>query len=116
MPISADSLRRLAALNLSGESLKVILEVLADAMEPTKDTLRKRAIGSNWAECRQAVFDRDGFVCAYCKTAEGPFEIDHIFPVVRGGESNLDNLCVACGPCNRSKGGRSPQEWRGQKA
>jgi len=35
-----------------------------------------------------------------------PFEIDHIVPMSVGGETVVDNLCLACPPCNRHKGAK----------
>lgn len=61
---------------------------------------------------RNAVYARDGFVCTYCGTGDGPFEIDHIHPVSRGGLDTIDNLCVACRDCNRSKWAMPLKEWR----
>lgn len=57
---------------------------------------------------------RDGARCRYCGTREGPFECDHVIPVSRGGPNRLDNLVVACAPCNRAKGARTPSEWKGR--
>ncbi|MGU3387195.1 HNH endonuclease [Methylobacterium sp. D53M] len=72
----------------------------------------RRRIPPNWAAIRAEIFARDGFVCAYCETAEGPFEIDHVEAYVRGGSHAPSNLCVACVPCNRGKNDRSAAEWR----
>lgn len=48
--------------------------------------------------------------CAYCQTAEAlsvaTFEIDHIIPRIAGGETESDNLCLACPSCNRYKSDR----------
>lgn len=59
---------------------------------------------------RSQVHNLDGDCCAYCKTPESltvtVFEVDHIVPVSAGGEARLDNLCLACPACNRSKGAR----------
>ena len=52
---------------------------------------------------RQKIFKRDGWFCRYCSSDEGPFHIDHIIPVSKGGTDDEDNLCVACVPCNLSK-------------
>ena len=60
---------------------------------------------------RSQVFSLDGHACTYCRTTEGPFEIDHIIAVASGGSNHPDNLCVACKPCNRSKGALSLKEW-----
>jgi len=34
------------------------------------------------------------------------FEIDHIRPECKGGETSIENLQLLCRSCNRSKGGR----------
>ena len=31
-------------------------------------------------------------------------EIDHIVPLAKGGSSQEENLCLACGNCNQAKG------------
>ncbi len=54
---------------------------------------------------RFEVFKRDGFCCQYCG-AHPPavvLEVDHITPVVEGGENDMDNLVTACFACNRGK-------------
>lgn len=61
---------------------------------------------------RAAVFRRDGEKCQYCGNMEGPFEVDHVHPWSRGGKHEIDNLAVACVPCNRSKGALRPEEWK----
>ncbi|WP_243997837.1 HNH endonuclease [Methylobacterium sp. E-005] len=71
----------------------------------------QRELPSDWVAIKNAVIERDGLVCAYCGDFNGPFEIDHVVPYSRGGENEPNNLCVACKPCNRSKGARTPEEW-----
>lgn len=61
---------------------------------------------------RREIVERDGERCVYCGNVDGPFDIDHIFPVVRGGSDAANNLVVACAPCNRSKGDKTLKEWR----
>lgn len=60
---------------------------------------------------RAAILERDGEVCRYCRTTDGPFHIDHIEPVSRGGSNRDENLCVACAPCNLRKSAKSAGEW-----
>ena len=60
---------------------------------------------------RQQVFERDGCQCVYCGNYHGPFHIDHIVPVSVGGPNHIDNLVVACQPCNLSKGAKTLDEW-----
>lgn len=47
--------------------------------------------------------------CAYC--GEPAMERDHFVPLARGGTHTLDNLVPACGPCNRGKHAKLPEEW-----
>lgn len=54
-------------------------------------------------EVQSAVWERDGERCRYCGCERGPFSIDHIHPVARGGDNVLENLAVACSRCNSSK-------------
>jgi len=45
--------------------------------------------------------------CCYCLTSESNSGIsmtyDHIYPRSKGGETCLDNVCLACSSCNMSK-------------
>jgi 5-methylcytosine-specific restriction endonuclease McrA len=62
---------------------------------------------------RAAVFERDGWTCAYCgkrvkrrpfdETAPDAATVDHVRPVAHGGRTVLDNLLTACFPCNQQK-------------
>jgi len=71
-----------------------------------------RIVPTGWARIRLAVFTRDGFRCQYCGAAKVPLQCDHIFPVSRGGDYDLNNLITACKPCNSSKSAKTPEEWR----
>lgn len=59
--------------------------------------------------------DSDG-TCEYCGNpppADTRLEYDHVLPVSRGGETIVENLVLACRPCNRSKADKTPKEWEG---
>ncbi|GAA6196674.1 hypothetical protein NBRC116598_21180 [Pseudophaeobacter arcticus] len=60
---------------------------------------------------QSAVHQRDGRMCVYCGCIEGPFHIDHLWPVSKGGSNDPSNLVVSCASCNLSKGGKSLREW-----
>ena len=66
-------------------------------------------------ETRQAVYDRDEAVCVYCGDGDTELHIDHIYPWSRGGTHHIDNLALACPPCNLSKGAKTLDEWEGRK-
>jgi len=61
---------------------------------------------------RRTVLARDQYTCQYCGTQPGRAQLtmDHVVPRSRGGETCWENVVTACGPCNRRKGGRTPDE------
>jgi 5-methylcytosine-specific restriction endonuclease McrA len=63
---------------------------------------------------RRTVLARDHYTCQYCGIQPGRanLTIDHVLPRSRGGESRWENVVTACGPCNRRKGNRTPDEAR----
>jgi hypothetical protein len=60
------------------------------------------------AALRQAVQDRAGGRCEYCRFPESlsflAFEVEHVVAEKHGGATALDNLAWACPFCNRFKG------------
>lgn len=66
-----------------------------------------------WMQTRVRIFERDDFTCHYCGARGVALECDHVVPVSQGGSSNGDNLVTSCRDCNRSKGARTPAQWRG---
>ena len=50
---------------------------------------------------------RADYCCEYCQTSEWfsgqAGQVDHIVPRARGGQTTLDNLCLACAACNGFK-------------
>ena len=52
--------------------------------------------------------------CAYCGRTRGAayLEVDHKYPVSRGGNDETDNLQLLCTPCNMRKGIQSDEEFR----
>jgi hypothetical protein len=57
---------------------------------------------------RQLVIERAGGHCEYCllqqRVASHRHEPDHVIPRQHGGQTNTDNLALACIRCNRYKG------------
>jgi hypothetical protein len=54
---------------------------------------------------RFEVFKRDGFKCVYCGNSPPNvlLEIDHIQPISKGGDNDINNLVTSCFDCNRGK-------------
>lgn len=47
--------------------------------------------------------------CAYCSASATTF--DHIIPIIKGGNSKLQNIVPACASCNPSKKDKNVFEW-----
>lgn len=131
MSLSAAVIRELVAAGLSGDALVAACERIEGATATVIDPVaRQRAMGaervaryrqrrslkeSEWTAIRDRIVERDGTVCTYCSTTEGPFVVDHIVPLAQGGTNDDENLCVACRYCNSSKAGKTVEEWRGAR-
>lgn len=55
-------------------------------------------------EMKEAVGERDAWMCQVCSTRKGPFHVDHIRPYSKGGWNVLSNLRLLCRDCNLAKG------------
>ena len=57
---------------------------------------------------RKQVTNRADSKCEYCKFSQAlsffTFEMEHIISEKHDGGTTLDNLALACPPCNRAKG------------
>jgi hypothetical protein len=62
------------------------------------------------ASLRRLVIQRASDRCEYCGISQigqvATFHIDHIVPVVAGGETIAENLALACVSCSLRKGAR----------
>ena len=59
---------------------------------------------------RFEVFNRDQYACQYCGRKTKELTLDHVIPRRWGGEHSWENVVSACIPCNRRKGGHTPDE------
>lgn len=52
--------------------------------------------------------------CCYCNKQfpTNQLTIEHKIPLCMGGTSNIENIDIACGPCNRAKG---KEAWQIQR-
>ena len=60
---------------------------------------------------RRLVAARASHRCEYCRSpkafATGPFEVEHIVPLAKGGSNDFDNLAYSCDGCNGHKNART---------
>jgi 5-methylcytosine-specific restriction endonuclease McrA len=61
---------------------------------------------------RRNLFARDDARCQYCgRREELPhLTYDHVVPRSQGGRTDWTNIVTCCIPCNRRKGGRTPDQ------
>ena len=61
---------------------------------------------------RTNVYARDKSTCQYCGEVCPTNELtyDHVIPKVLGGKTGWQNIVTCCVPCNREKGGRTPEQ------
>lgn len=62
---------------------------------------------------RRSLMSRDNHECQYCGLVEDDrniLTIDHVNPRSKGGTTEWTNVVAACGPCNKKKANKTPQE------
>ena len=62
-------------------------------------------------EVREYLLEKYSRKCAYCGAKDTRLEIEHLTPKARGGSNRIDNLALACQPCNIRKGTKTAQEF-----
>lgn len=69
-------------------------------------TASQRGYGSRWRKLRQAVMERDRWLCQACKRrgrVTPAAMVDHIVPKAEGGGDSPENLEALCRPCHQDK-------------
>lgn len=58
---------------------------------------------------KREILRRDDYTCQYCGHRSHILTVDHVVPRRMGGQHVWTNVVAACPPCNRRKGGRTPE-------
>ncbi|MBP3308758.1 MAG: HNH endonuclease [Clostridia bacterium] len=100
----------------SNKSFVFSYDIISDAMERLNNKNGDRYLDSEiWDsicrverskvsnKMRFAIYKRDGYRCRMCGISTDQLEVDHIFPIAKGGKSNFDNLQTLCHRCNLMK-------------
>lgn len=61
-----------------------------------------------WKKLRQAILERDDWVCQYCGAPAA--HVDHVIPRRQNGSNEWDNLVACCQSCNLHKHDRTPEQ------
>jgi len=62
-------------------------------------------------EVREYLLAKWQRTCAYCGAQEAPLQVEHILSRAKGGSDRLDNLGLACQPCNLAKGAQDIRDF-----
>lgn len=62
-------------------------------------------------QVREYVLEKWHRTCVYCGKKDTVLQIEHIVPKARGGSDRVDNLTLACQPCNQRKGNQTASEF-----
>lgn len=56
------------------------------------------------------LLSKQNYYCKYCNKhlTINSATIDHVIPLVKGGENNISNMVASCRDCNIKKGNQSP--------
>lgn len=63
---------------------------------------------------RQKIYDKYNGHCAYCGCELGykDMQVDHVIPLRRGGDDDIENMLPACRSCNHYKATLTDEEFR----
>lgn len=91
------------------EMLERFINYLAEHVKWRKSIAGQRALMTS--KLRENIKERDNYTCCMCQNSiyKEPnllLEIDHIYPLSKGGMTEVDNLQTLCWKCNRSKGAK----------
>jgi len=72
--------------------------------------------GPLWHWYSVIIHERDDYRCQYCgvgndEHADPEYHVDHVFPVSRGGKTELSNLQLLCKSCNLTKSAKLESEY-----
>lgn len=84
---------------------------LKQRLQNKLDNHRRKAGGRfttvQWRD-KLALFDNR---CAYCGEQSSKLEVEHIVPIIKGGQHCDANIVPACRKCNAQKGEMTIEEW-----
>ena len=66
-------------------------------------------------EVREYLLEKYHRKCVYCSKENVPLQIEHVVPRAKGGSNRVNNLVIACEPCNTKKGARNIEDFLSTK-
>lgn len=100
---------------LLGAGLLVATVCLASDLFHLDHPARKKASNRRGVELwkKEYVSVRDSWRCTYCgrRVTQASRHVDHSRSLANGGTDHLNNLRLACSPCNLSKGALNSRDF-----
>ncbi len=89
------------------DKLKVLKQVSA---------ANARAGGKIYCFQVHMLIKEQGGCCAGCLCKNNNLSVDHIIPVSKGGDNQLENIQMLCNSCNARKRDKMPEQWNALRA
>lgn len=80
------------------------------AKEHRRRARKIAASGTHSAAEIKDLIDKQKGKCWYCAVKLKKYHVDHRIPLARGGSNGIENIVIACPPCNLRKGAKMPWE------
>jgi len=105
-------------ITLDIDNLNKFINYLSDVITFRKSVAGQRALMTS--SLRKKILSRDHYKCQMCGISKHDekhllLEVDHKFPVSRGGLTTEENLWTLCWRCNREKGSKILPEFQADK-
>lgn len=82
------------------------------ASQSKRRARQRNAAGDFTTNDIKEMFTAQNGRCWYCSTKMKNYHVEHRIPLARGGSNGLENIVLACPPCNLSKGTKMPWEMK----
>jgi 5-methylcytosine-specific restriction endonuclease McrA len=87
---------------------------MVNASTRTRKAVIRGCTGTHTADDVLAQFERQNGRCYWCGCRLGPYHVDHVIPLSKGGSNGPENIVASCPPCNLSKNAKMPSEFAGR--
>lgn len=118
-----DMMHKMMAAGATAEAMLIAAEAIAvaegaaaerrqsEAQRTARYRERRGISQREWDQLRRAVLARDAFTCAYCGKSHPRMDVDHVVPLIAGGETAARNLVASCPICTARKGIKDAATW-----
>lgn len=105
-----DKMKALSLVKDVQKNLKAIkYKAITSFLSNKRRSLLKKAVGSHTVKYIAYLLKEQKYKCIACLVdITDTYQVDHIYPLSRGGGNGEDNIQLLCQPCNGRKGAKDP--------